>query len=112
MRTYLYIIVAVVLTVMLSCSVQSKLNRQFVGKTKSELDQYFGQKGATVSLPNELQYVEYTRSKMLKSTEINKGVTTLDPMVSPSVEKKQKFIFYLNKEGKVTDCKYDLEYQH
>ena len=105
------LILAALLFSFFACSVQSKLNRQFKGKDKTELDNYFGQKGIIIPLSDEKQYVVYTQSKHLKSTTINKGVTTLDPMISPSVEKKQKYTFYLDKSGKVIDCKYDLEYQ-
>ncbi len=80
--------------------------------SKAELDKHFGQNGVIVPLSSDKKYVSYTQTKNLRSTPINKGVTTLDPMVSPSVEKRQKFIFYLDKEGKVSECKYDVDYQH
>lgn len=95
---------------LLSCSVQSGLNRQFIGKDKTELDNHFGQRGTIVHL-GTLQYVEYTKTEQLKSMEISKGVTTLDPMISPAVEKTQKYIFYLDPAGKVTSCKYESEYK-
>lgn len=112
MKNIRYLIVIIAFFTMLSCSVQSKLNKQFIGKDKTVLDKYYGQNGVIVPLSADKQVVTYTQSKTLRSTAINKGVTTLDPMISPSVQKRQKFIFYLNKEGKVIDCKYDLEYQH
>ena len=112
MKTILRPLSVLFLVILLSCSMQSKFTRQFKGKTKTELDAHFGQQGTVTSLSPEKSYVAYTQTKILRSVTVNKGVTTLDPMVSPSVEKKQKYIFYLDKDGKVTDCKYDAEYLH
>ncbi|HBL77292.1 MAG: hypothetical protein A2W90_22025 [Bacteroidetes bacterium GWF2_42_66] len=112
MKIIRYTIVYLILVASLSCSMQSKFTRQFKGMSKTELDEYFGQKGVIVPLSSDKKYVAYTQTKILRSTAINKGVTTLDPMVSPSVEKRQKFIFYLDSEDKVSECKYDAEYQH
>jgi hypothetical protein len=61
--------------------------------TKTELDEYFGQKGTIILLPPEKSYVVYTRTIILRNTPINKGVTTLDPMISPSVEKNRNLFF-------------------
>ena len=111
MKTTRYFIIVTILLSVLSCSVQNKLNHQFIGQDKKALDEYFEQTGIVVPISAERQMVVYTYSKALPSITINKGVTTLDPMVSPSVQKTQKFTFYLDKNGKVTECKYDLSYQ-
>ena len=105
------LIVLIFSGILFSCSVQQKMIRQFEGCDKTELDQHFGQRGSIVRLSDDKQYVSYSKSKFLRSTPISKGVTTLDPMVSPSVEKQEKYIFYLDKNGKVTDCKVETKYQ-
>lgn len=112
MKTILHPLSILLMTLLLSCSMQSKFTRQFKGKTKTELDAHFCQQGTVTSLSPGKSYVAYTQTKILRSVPVNKGVTTLDPMVSPSVEKKLKYIFYLDKDGKVTECKYDAEYLH
>lgn len=111
MKKFKYLLLTAAIASLISCSVQSKMTKQFVGKDKTELYNYFGQRGAIIPLSADKRYVVYTQTKHLKSATINKGVTTLDPMVSPSVQKNQKYTFYLDKNDKVTECKYDLDYQ-
>lgn len=87
------------------------MSRKFIGSDKIQLDHYFGQRGSIVSLKNEKKYVVYTKNKFLRSSAISKGETTLDPMVTPSVEKNEKYIFYLDKNDKVIECKVETSYQ-
>jgi len=111
MKKLQYFLLIIIVFSFFSCSVQSKLSRQFKGKDKTELDNYFGEKGSIVQLPGNIQYVAYTRLTRLNGIDISKGVTTLDPMTSPPVKKIQKYLFYLDQAGKVTGCKYDIEYE-
>jgi len=52
----------------------------------------------------------YEKQKDLRSTEINKAAITLDPMVSPEVQKTEKYIFTI-KNGMVVETKHDVEYK-
>lgn len=86
------------------------MSKEFMGKDKTYLDNYYGQKGAVLTFPSGEKAIVYTKTKNLKSTPINKGVTTLDPMVSPSMQKKERFIYFIDEAGKVVRCKYEMEY--
>jgi len=52
----------------------------------------------------------YEIIKNLKSTEIGQGKLTLDPIISPMVQKTERYYFTV-KDGKIIDVKLEEEYE-
>ena len=63
----------------------------------------------TIQNIKENEYV-YEIVKQLKSTTINQGKLTMDPMVSPMVEKTERYYFTV-KEEKIIKVKLEEEYE-
>ena len=92
-----------------SCSQQRSLQKMYVGKPQSVLSKEFGHPKAILDQENEKVYV-YEIVKELKSTTINQGKLTMDPMVSPVVEKTERYYFTVKHE-KIIKVKVEEEYQ-
>ncbi len=94
---------------LVSCSQQRSLQKVFLGKTPSVLSEKFGNPKTVLDQGDEKVYV-YEIVKELKSAEINQGKLTLDPMVSPMVEKTERYYFTVKNE-KIIKVKMEEEYQ-
>ncbi len=92
-----------------SCSVQRTLQKTYIGKPVSILSGDFGHPKTILDREKEKIYV-YEIVKELKSSTINQGKLTLDPMVSPGVQKTERYYFTV-KEEKITAVKVEDEYQ-
>lgn len=92
-----------------SCSQQRSLQKKYVGKPQSALSKEFGYPKAVLDRENEKVYV-YEIVKELKSTTINQGKLTMDPMVSPVVEKTERYYFTVKNE-KIVKVRVEEEYQ-
>ena len=92
------------------CSVQSKLDRTFKGKSFSEV---MTVKGAPTNIENRIgggTIRTYLKKEMLRETPINTGQFQYDKFDSPKVLKTEITEFYVDQEGKVTGIKYSCEY--
>lgn len=103
------IFILIILISMGSCSQQRSLQKKYVGKPQSVLSKEFGYPKTVFDRENEKIYV-YEIVKELKSTTINQGKLTMDPMVSPVVEKTERYYFTVKKE-KIIKVKKEEEYQ-
>jgi hypothetical protein len=94
---------------MVSCSPQRNLQKAYVGKPISVLSGKFGNPKTVFEQENEKIYV-YEIVKELKSTTINQGKLSLDPIVSPVVVKTERYYFTVRND-KIIEAKMEDEYQ-
>jgi hypothetical protein len=102
----IFIILLIFITV--SCSQQRALKKAYVGKPISVLSEKYGYPKVVLDQKDEKVYV-YEIVKELKSSTINQGKLSLDPMVSPSVQKTERYYFTV-KNDKIVDAKIEEEY--
>jgi len=102
------ILIIFFLAIVVSCSSQRSLQKTYVGKPESILSEKLGKPKTVLDRENEKVYV-YEIVKELKSAEINQGKLTLDPMISPMVEKTERYYFTV-KDGKIVKVKLEEEY--
>jgi len=103
----IFIIILFIITV--SCSPQRSLQKTYIGKPQSVLADKFGKPKTVLELEDEKVYV-YEIIEELKSTEISQAKLTLDPMISPMVEKTERYYFTV-KEEKIVKVKMEVEYE-
>ena len=93
------------------CSIQSKLRRDFNGKTEKELVLAKG-KPTFVEKGDGGQKVDiYVKKKALKAAMINTGAFQYDRFESPKSVKTETFKFFLNTSGVVENVTYDISYE-
>jgi len=92
-----------------SCSAQRSLQKAYIGKSQSVLSEKFGKPKTIFDRGDEKVYV-YEIVTELKSTEISQAKLTLDPMISPMVEKTERYYFTV-KEEKIIKVKLEEEYE-
>jgi hypothetical protein len=105
---YRYLIIGL-LIIATSCNIQKKLQRTYIGEPEAILPAKFGYPKATLDRDGEKVLV-YEIVKDLKSTEIQQGKLTLDPVVSPMVQKTERYYFTI-KNGTITNIKLEEEYE-
>jgi len=93
MRRIFLLILAII---MVSCGSQRSLQKAYLGKPQSILTEKFGKPKTILDQGDEKVYV-YEIVNELKSTEISQAKLTLDPMVSPNVQKTERY-YYTGKE--------------
>jgi hypothetical protein len=103
------IFIFILLIVTVSCSPQRALQKAYIGKPQSILTEKFGKPKTILDRGDEKVYVYETITE-LKSTEISQAKLTLDPMVSPMVEKTERYYFTV-KEDKIIKVKLEEEYE-
>jgi hypothetical protein len=104
------LLVGVIILLLAGCSVQSKLNRRFSGKSFSEVMLV---KGAPTTIENLIgggTIRSYVKKEMLRETPINTGRFQYDRFDSPKVLKSEITSFTVDQNGKVTEIKYSCEY--
>jgi hypothetical protein len=104
-------VVLLSLTLLISgCSVESKLNRSYKGKSFSEV---MAKMGAPTNIENLIgggTIRSYVNKKMLRETPINTGHFQYDEFNSPKVLKSEITQFTVDPDGKVKEIKYSCEY--
>lgn len=99
----------ILLILAVGCSSQRKLQNTYIGQPQKNIESKFGYPKTIFDQGNEKVYV-YEIVKDLKSTEINQGKLSLDPIISPKVQKTERYFFYV-KDGLITDAKLEEEYE-
>ncbi|MDX8341294.1 hypothetical protein SLH46_18990 [Draconibacterium sp. IB214405] len=84
----LFFIVALVILV--SCGSQQKLQKTYVGQPLSAIQAEFGPAKTVFNKESGDIYI-FEKIEMLKSTEISQHKLTLDPMVTPRVQKTSHY---------------------
>jgi hypothetical protein len=97
--------------VLVSCSVQSKLNRKYEGKTEAFLIGSMG-KPAIVYMESKDRKVDvYEKKTILRKTPISTGGFKYDRFDSPQATKVETFKFSINTSGIVEKVEYDYRYE-
>jgi hypothetical protein len=102
------ILIFIFLVTLISCGVQRSLQKAYLGKSQLVLSEKFGNPKTILDYGDEKVYV-YEIVKELKSTEISQAKLTLDPMISPMVEKTERYYFTV-KDEKIVKVKLEEEY--
>jgi hypothetical protein len=92
------------------CSIEAKLNRDYKGKSFSEV---MAVKGAPTNIENLIgggTLRTYQKRVMLKETPINTGQFQYDSFNAPKVLKSEITQFKVNDQGIVLEIKYSCEY--
>ena len=110
MNRFLTILILFLLTV--SCSIQSKLSRDFKGETIEVVKDHFPNLPySKTPLDNEHTKFVFTKEERLAGTTISQGQTSLDPINSPSVIKMEYYIFIVDKQNVIINTKYEKDYK-
>jgi hypothetical protein len=99
-----------VLVLVAGCSVESKLNRNYKGKSFALVMDRMGAPTNVEQMIGGGTIRSYVKKTMLKETPINTGQFQYDTFNSPKVLKSEITQFYVNQDGKVTEIKYSCEY--
>ena len=95
---------------MTACSVESKLNRSYKGKSFSEVMAVRGTPTNTENLVGGGTIRSYVKKVMLRETPINTGHFQYDRFDSPKMLKTEITQFIVDPAGKVKEIKYSCEY--
>lgn len=95
---------------MAGCSVESKLNRQYKGKSFIGAMNDLGAPTRIETLVGGGTLRIYETKKMLKETPINTGQFQYDTFNTPKVLKTDVIQFYVTPSGIVSEIKYSSEY--
>jgi hypothetical protein len=101
---------AVVTSLISGCSVESKLNRSYKGKSFTEV---MNKMGAPTNIENRVgggTIRTYESKKMLKPAPINTGQFQYDRFESPKVLQTIVTTFIVDPTGKVVEVKYSNDY--
>ena len=93
------------------CSAQSKLSRDYKGKTQEELMLGMGRATRIEPLSGGRKNYIYEKSKFLKAASINTGAFQYDKFESPKAVKTEVYMFYINSQGVIEDVKYEVKYE-
>lgn len=94
---------------MISCGTQQQLKKSFTGKPLSVLEPQFGKPVSIIETAGDSLYI-FEKTEALRSTEINQGRLVLDPMVTPKVNKTERFYFTV-KDGLIVKTRFEEEYE-
>lgn len=92
------------------CSVQSRLDRSYKGKSFSRVMDDMGAPTRIENLVGGGTIRIYERKKMLKETPINTGQFQYDTFNSPKVLQTEVIQFFVSQSGQVTKISYSNEY--
>lgn len=93
-----------------SCSIESKLNRNYKGKSFSEVMAVLGAPTTIENLIGGGTLRSYQKRVMLKQTPINTGQFQYDSFTSPKVLKTEITQFKVSQDMLVEEIKYSCEY--
>jgi hypothetical protein len=93
-----------------SCSIESKLNRNYKGKSFSEVMAVMGAPTNSENLIGGGTLRTYQKRVMLGKTPINTGQFQYDSFNSPKVLKTEITQFKVNQDMLVEEIKYNCEY--
>jgi hypothetical protein len=106
---YKSILFIILWAVTISCGSQQQLKKSYNGKSVTVLEQEFGKPISIMERAEDKIYI-YEKKEELKSTEISQGKMTLDPIVTPGVQKTKRFYFTV-RNGIIVESKLEEEYQ-
>jgi hypothetical protein len=90
LKTMRRLLVFILLLTLWGCGPQRKLQRSYVGKSLAEIKQDFGEPKTAFESDEGKVYI-FEKQEDLKGTVINQGRLSLDPMVTPKVQKTERY---------------------
>ncbi len=108
-QKYTALIVLIPALLLASCGSKHLVNKTFTGQPVSFIKGKLGQPTHAATSEGDSLYI-FERMEKLKSTEISQGKTTLDPIYTPEVTKKEQFFFTV-RNGVVVKTVYKEEYE-
>jgi len=103
------VILFFVVVFMLACGTPKKISKQYINKPVTFLKEAFGEPKTVIENVDRHVFI-YEIEKELKSTEINQGKLTLDPIITPKVTKITRYYFTV-KNDMVISSKFEEEYK-
>lgn len=97
------------LIVTMACSQQKQLQRSYIGKPITALTEELGKPQQIFDNESGKIYI-FEKQEDLKHTEINQGKLTLDPIVTPKVQKTER-LYVTVKDGVIVHIKQENEYE-
>ncbi|MCK3684344.1 hypothetical protein [Maribellus sp. YY47] len=98
-----------ILVAAMACSPQKKIQRSYVGKPITALLKEMGDPQQVFDNETGKVYI-FEKQKALKGTEISQGRLALDPIVTPKVQKTERY-YVTVKEGVIVKIKLENEYE-
>ncbi len=103
-------VILLISSFLVSCSVESRLNRSYKGKYFSEVMLKFGAPTHVENLVGGGTIRTFEKKKMLKDTPINTGSFQYDQFRSPKVLQTEKTQFLVDSSGTIKEVKYSCEF--
>jgi len=97
------------LVVVLACSPQNRIQRSYVGKPIISLQEELGKPQNVFENEDGKVYI-FEKQKDLKGTEISQGRLALDPIVTPKVQKTERY-YVTVKDSVIVKIKLENEYE-
>lgn len=97
-----------VLVAAIACSPQKQLQRSYIGKPISALQEELGAPKNVVANETGKVYI-FEKKENLKGTEISQGRLTLDPILTPKVQKTERY-YVTVKDGIIVKIKLENAY--
>lgn len=104
------IVILVLFFLITACSVESRLNKNYKGKSFLVVMEVQGAPTNIENLVGGGTVRIYIKKEMLKETPINTGQFQYDQLNSPKVLKTEITEFYVDTDGIVKNVKYSSEY--
>jgi len=92
-----------------SCGTQRQIRRTYINQSETRLKEDFGTPEAIIDNKDNKIYI-FEKIKELRSTEINQGKLTLDPIITPRVTKTERYYFTV-REGIIIETGFEEEYE-
>lgn len=111
-KIQLLILLGLIVWLVIGCSVQRKLIREYKGKTQEELILDKGRPTRVETADGVRKINIYEKSTFLKAAAINTGQFQYDRFESPKTVKTEIYKFYINASGVIEDVRYEVSYEH
>ncbi len=104
------VLILLIVALTAGCSVESKLNRNYKGKSFTEVMDHMGAPTIVENLVGGGTLRSYEKKIMLRETPINTGQFQYDTFNSPKVLKTEITRFLVDPSGLVKEIKYSCAY--
>jgi len=92
-----------------SCGTQRQIRKTYINQSEARLKEDFGTPKSIIDNLNDKVYI-FEKKKKLRSTEINQGKLTLDPIITPQVTKTERYYFTV-RDGIIIETGFEEEYE-
>ncbi|MFV0592062.1 MAG: hypothetical protein ACK5M7_11815 [Draconibacterium sp.] len=98
-----------VLFAAMACSPQKRIQRSYIGKPIDALSEELGPPTQVFDNESGKVYI-FEKQKDLEGTEISQGKLTLDPIVTPKVQKTERY-YVTVQDGVIVKFKFENDYE-